>query len=173
MIPLKFVKHAAEIYFDEKEKVWQKSRSCWNFIFIAFCCIYLLQIYGAFINYQTAMVSRLMDPEEFWRMQLTAMRIQGVMLFGIFIRFFAGHFRGKWAVRFGELGEFVAFATLLHHFNWIWEKFHAFHSGEGGAPSVLIGVPGIFGTLVIMFFYGWVFYKLAWMIDALWKTFRK
>jgi hypothetical protein len=79
----------------------------------------------------------------------------------------------KGAVRFGELGEFVAFASLLRHFNWILEKYHAFHSGEGGAPEPPIGVPGIFGNLIIMFFYIWVGYKTAWVIDVLWKTFRK
>lgn len=173
MSAIKFIKKASENYFAEKDKCRHNSRRCWNFIFIAFFCVYLLQIYGAFVNYQTATVARMMAPEDFWQIQITAMKIQGVMLFGIFIRFFSGHFRGKWSVRFGELGEFVAFASLLHHFNWILEKYHAFHSGEGGAPAPLIGVPEIFGSLIIMFFYGWVFYKIGYVIAVMRETVRK
>jgi len=169
-----FIKNISATYFAETDKVWEIAKRCWHFIFIGFLFIYALQIYGAYINYPSV-AARFggINADEFWNAQAKAMTIQGILLLGIFIRYLSAHYRGKWAVRFGELGEFIAFASFIYHLDWILEKYHAFHSGEGGAQQTLIGVPFIFGDLIVLFFFGWVIYKIAFVIAVTWKTVRK
>ena len=169
-----FIKNVSATYFSEMDRVWQSSKRCWHFIFIGFLLIYALQVYGAFVNYP-AVAAKFggIDPNEWWSAQVKAMYIQGIVLLGIFIKYLSAHYRGKWAVRFGEVGEFIAFASFLYHLKWILEKYHAFHSGEGGAPQTLIGVPFVFGDLIILFFIGWITYKIAFAIAVTLKTVRK
>ena len=169
-----FIKNVSATYFAEMDKVWQSSKRCWHFIFIGFLLIYALQVHGAYVNYP-AVAAKFggIDPNEWWNAQVKAMYIQGIVLLGIFIKYLSAHYRGKWAVRFGELGEFIAFASFLYHLNWVLEKYPDFHIGKRGASQFLTGVPFIFGDLIILFFIGWVTYKIAFAIAVTLKTVRK
>lgn len=176
MTAKKFIKDLSEIYFSEKNKSWKSSRLCWNFIFTAFFSLYLLQIYAAFANYEVVAVaadssSDWRNPEQFWAIQSQALYLEGIVLLGIFIRFLSTKFQGKWAVRFGILGEFIALAAFFRHFLWTHELY-PLSSGCVHAPA-LIGTPDFSGSLNVLFFLILALSKVFLIIALVWKTVRK
>ena len=169
-----FIKNVSATYFAEMDSIRQISKRCWHFIFIGFLLIYALQVYGAYVNYP-AVAAKFgsLYANEFWQAQIKAIFIQGIVLLGIFVKYLSAHYRGKWAVRFGELGEFVAFASFLYHLRWILEKYPDFRFGVRGVSQLLNGVPFIFGDLMVLFFVGWIVYKIAFTIAVTSKTVGK
>lgn len=163
----KFVKDVSETYFSEKDKSWNNSKRFWNFLFIGFFALYLFQIYTAYIDFNN---QNLINPNEFWQTKLYAAYLQGIVLSGVFIRFASAQFRGKWFIRFGELGEFIGFAAFVRHLLW------HFSSSAGdyctASPSI-IGLTQINSQLLTLYFLGWFIYKTFWLIAVIWKTVRK
>lgn len=175
----KFIKELSETYFSEKNKSWQNSRRCWSFIFASFFGLYLFQIYAAdaefqsFALWQSNAGEAFLNAEAFWQTKVSAIYFQGIVLSGIFIRFAAAHFRGKWFARFGELGELVGFAALVGHFRWTVGLRSGDFGGHACYSSGLAGMIPIGEQIISLFFLGWIFYKIFWLIAVTWKTVRK
>lgn len=178
MSPLEFVRKMSDIYFDEKEKCRRNSRRSWNFIFTLFFFLYLFQIFTAYIVWLDLAFYRLTDEsavlniEEFRRLRLAALFFQGVVLGGIFLRFAAARFRGRWAMRVGEAGELIAFAALAGHLAWTIERRSYVFDGNGCFSSPLEGTHFYNGEIIVIFFLGWAIYKILLLSVAAWKTLR-
>jgi hypothetical protein len=167
MSPLKFVKALAATYFSEKDRLRDQSRRVWNSIFIGFFALYLLQIYGAYYEWQSVLELNRVDPDRAWQAKLSALYLQGIVLFGIFIKFLTAHFRGKWFVRFGESGELIAFAAFLRHFLRSMENPSPYYSRP------LDEIPNLCGVLIVAYFTVWAAYKILRAFAVGWKTVRK
>ena len=179
MNPLKFVKAVSETYFTERDGIRNRSKRWWSFTFIAFFSLYLFQIYAAYMDWQSLIVQQAIEnlftisPDEFWQNKVNAMYLQGIVLFGVFVRFLAGQFRGRWFVRFGELGELIAFAAFLKHYLWTIEVKSKLFDGYACSSPSLIGLIPAAGQWLLFFFYCWLQYKILWIIAVTWKTVRK
>jgi len=178
MSPLKFVKAVSKTYFAERDKIRNRSKRWWSFTFIVFFSLFLFQIYAAYTDWQLLIVGQAIDnvntlnPDEFWQTRVGALSLQGVVLLGVFIRFSAGQFRGRWFVRFGEVGEFIAFAAFARHSLWTQEVYAQFPAIYCGLPS-LIGLTPAAAQWLSFFFFCWIFYKFAWIIAVTCETVRK
>lgn len=179
MNPLKFIKNVAETYFDERAKIQHRSKRWWNLTFTCFFALFLFQIYAAYLDWQTLVVRQAIDGEMtinaglLWQNYASAMFLQGIVLGGIFVRFLFGQFRGRWFVRFGELGELVAFAAFLKQFEWMREiHSHPSLADYCGTQS-LIGINPTVGQWLTFFFFCWVIYKFCWMVGITLETVRK
>lgn len=167
MKTLNFIRSWSEIYFSEKEKVLNTSRIWWFLILIFFLGSYILQIYG-FVNFSNDSLSN------YWAViRSHAVIFQSIVLFGIFVKFLSLQFRGRFALRFSELGEFIAFAACLKHYLLTIETYSTAFGGTACFTPPLIGVPHFAGGLILIFFMGWLFYKFNWVIAVTWKTVRK
>lgn len=174
MNPLKFIRALSETYFYEKDKCRKNSRRCWNLLFIAFFSLYLLQIYAAFVNYEAVAGygPERLNLEAFRQIQSRAIFLEGLVLLGVFVRVLAARFRGKWPIRFGELGELVALAAFYRHFEWTRELYPIDRDFCGPTPA-LAGFPEFLGSLYLLFFLGLAFCKIVLIIALAWKTVRK
>lgn len=176
MNPLKFVKNVSETYFAEKDKSWRSFKYAWDFLFIGFFALYLFQIYAAYVEWENLVVWQavnFIDPDEFWQTKLSAIYLQGVVLFGVFVRFMAAQFRGKWAVRFGELGGLIAIAAFFNHYFWTIDAQSKFFDGNICSSPGLIGMTPFNSQLLMLFFLCWALYKPTLLIALAWKTVRK
>lgn len=179
MNPFNFIRAASEIYFEERDKIRHRSKRWWILALIAFFALYLWQVEEIYANWTELAVRQavagetIYDLDEIWRMRASVIGLQGIVLGGIFLRFLAGQFRGRWFVRFGELAELIALAAFLNHAAWT----HEVYSQPGyahlcGLPS-LIGLTHGAGQWLGFFFYCWILYKAVWLIVVAIETARK
>lgn len=178
MRPHKLFKEISETYFAEKDTVWSRSKRWWSFLFLLFFSLYLFQIYAAFMDWQPASnpmsfsETKDFDINIFWRTKVDALIIQGIVLFGIFVKFLTSQFRGRWFLRFGELGEVIAFAAFYKHYVWTNEVLSNLGNVYCGSPS-LFGMTPFVSQWLGLFFFCWFIYKILWIIAVTWKTVRK
>jgi hypothetical protein len=181
MNPLKFVKNVSETYFAEKSKSWRNYKYVWDFLFISFFALYLIQIYSAYIDWERLVVLHAVNkwewdfftPDRFWQTKLSAIFLQGIVLLGVFIRFLAGQFRGRWFFRFGEFGGLIAIATLFNHYQWTVSVQSQFFQGNSCSSPGLLGMMPFASQWLMLFFFCWVLYKFTFLIAVTWVTVRK
>lgn len=176
MSPLKFVKNVSETYFAEKGAARRGFKYAWDFLFIGFFALYLFQIYAAYVDWESLVVLQVVnfiDPDDFWQTKLSAIYLQGVVLGGVFVRFLAAQFRGKWAVRFGELGALIAIAAFINHYLWTIDAQSKLFEGNACSSPGLIGMTPLNSQLLALFFLCWTLYKPTFLIAVAWKTVRK
>jgi hypothetical protein len=179
MNPFKFIKAVSETYFAERSKIQHRSRRWWSVTFIGFFALYLFQVYAAYADWQILAVQHAIyggipiNLDEIWQNKTAGMYLQGIVLGGIFIRFLFGQFRGKWSVRFGELGEYIAIAGFLKHFALTYEFYsHPAYANHCG-PSSLIGLIPFVSQWLTFFCFCWIVYKFTWIIAVTCETVRK
>ncbi len=179
MNPLKFVKATAETYFAEKTTAWRSLKYFWDAVFIGFFALYLFQIYAAYIDWsQLAALAVInnwnsIDPAALWQTKLSAIYLQGIVLFGVFLKFLSAQFRGTWFLRFGELGGLIAIAAFFQHYRWTVEVRSTFFEGSACSEPGLLGMVSFNSQWLMLFFFSWVLYKFIFLIAVMWKTVRK
>jgi hypothetical protein len=180
MTAREFIKDLTGNYFYERDQIRRSSRRCWGFIFVVFTAFFLLQIYGALVNWGVTVTYRALDgsggfdSDSLWRHYRTAIFFQAVVLLGVFVHFVAAQFRGKWFIRFGEVGDFIALAAFCRHFQWTHELYPLGSDPYicSSAP-VLAGVPTPSATLIFLFCLGLAFCKVVVVLVLAWKVIRK
>ena len=173
---LKSIKSISKTYFAERDKTWKRSKRWWSFTFVCFFSLFLFQIYAAYTDWQSlvdiAGINDLTTPDlnDLWQTKADALYLQGIVLFGIFTRFLSGQFRGRWFVRFGELGEIIAFAAFCQHYVL---TIQVNSKTVACGSSFLTGMVPFNSQWIGCFFFGWFVYKMTWIIAVIWKTVRK
>jgi len=168
----KLTREISETYFSEIEKCRKNSKRFWSFLFLAFFASYLFQIYSAYVEISYITDSNSIILDEYWQFKIDAIKIQGIVLTGIFIKFLSSVFRGKWAIRFGEVGELIAFAAFWKHVLWTSEINSQYSNGVYCGSPYLIGMNWI-GNWIGLFIFSRLFCKILLVIAVSWKTVRK
>jgi hypothetical protein len=171
MKSLNFIKNWIEMYHSEREKGLRNARffSLPIFLFVLF--LFVLQIYAL---KQITDTSDSSISLQFLNGTIKALTFQITIVLGLFIRFLALKFSGRYALRFSEVGILIAFSAWLSHYIWTYQVISEIQrTTDLCFPPVLLYTPHLPASLLTLGFFGWVLYKIMFVIAVTWKTVRK
>ncbi len=171
MIDSNFLKNWIETYYTQKEKNLNRSRVSSLLIFLLVFSLFTLQInsYNQLIRELDGQIS-----SDLYSGIIKALVFQATIVLGLFVRFLALRFKGKFAFRFAEAGVLIAFFAWLGHFVWTnqWME-DASKFMPVCFPPILLYTPYLPAVGLTFGFIGWFFYKIIFLIAVTWKTVRE